>query len=775
MIRIIVNGRDLVLYSDTTMSMEFNSALFSSDSIDGDIVYDFDIPIKGNEIALEYSHSAYVSGYRKFGCQLLVDGIMIANGTLLVKKVDNDSLAVSIVCNPFPDDWRDRSIRDNDSEEIVVSTLSATHQTKWKQFLKSTLTDSRIKFGPVIAEDGYGDDNEDFGYYNGYSKGQVCNRVVFDANGNVVSESDEPFVRLFNETIYLKGDGNETYVERNQQCLLPQVRLGYILDNVIANAGYEYADRITGKSELDALHVVAVSPLDATGVQFDNLPTWYYLYATRGPRTSGYYSVAQPGYCNDNPQGLMWTGNSSQPKFRGVKIQASGWYHIHAEITVFTKLQGEVRFIVSKWSDQALNSPPTPYTGNTLLDASVGYYYLAYYKEGRRINLTYDNIVYIDSSFVGMPLSFAFWIDDTSRYNKLLFLGSDVAHRDSSEDPDTLLIESKGLDQISYANIYKNRFYIAKCLPDVSNGDFITASVQSLGLAFYIDSTQRKIELVPYRDIKNARVLDISEYVLKEETEMECPDDGLYVFRLSSQNDADIEEDNLLTSVDFFEDLPNPYMNIGKLCYVAEYNSYFKAEKTESEESNWRIEWVDQHANRQDCIIGGTGEEDVTESDMKTTTNGTAGDYTSPIPSVGGTLHSEVYNTDSKPGEDILLVCYRGLKRFGQSNCYYQDMVPVKSGEFSLCADGDGNLCDKYIKEWRQLVSLSPTLTYKLRLPVVRVVELLALLKPQQDAPQHQTRWLLVDGVRAMPKKITVQVANNERDALVEIEAAKPD
>lgn len=758
MIEIQVGHNELVLYRDTTLNIEYNNALFSQDAMEGDIVYSFDIPIRGNERTLNFEHLPYSVSHRKYDCTINVSGINIITGKLVVQKVTDKKYSVAVIVNPYPEGWKDRSIRDNESEEIIVSNDISVHRSSWQSFLKSTLNDNRIKFGPILNDEGYGDKNDDFGLYYGISHGKICNRVLFDQNDDVVASSNHPFVILFNASIPLDREEDGMYIERNQQCLMPQISLNHIISNIVKNMGYLFINRVESNSDLMPIYIQSPVALDASGIQFGNIPNWYFLFATRAANVTGYYGVAEQGYCNDNPQGLMWVRNSSQTEFRGVKFQASGWYHIRCEIKPTLTPIGEVYFKVAKWvSGNIPNSNPN----NTSTNILIGSY------NNNNETFVFDNMVYIDPSYVGVSLAIGFWL-------KTNFYG-DESEIFVNGGEASLTIESKSIDQISYENIYRNRFHIAECFPNVTNADFLKYAIQSIGCALYIDMSSCLVELLPYRDVLKSKCIDLSEYVITKETNISYPEDKFRVYRLSSLSEKELNDSDLINPCNNIDELPSPYMNPGKLCYVKNMNSFVKAEKIQSEESNWKMDWVDQHFNIQDHTIGGIGEKDIVKSPFKVPGNSTSGDYINPIPSIPITISSKMFNTEDEPSSDIIMLYYRGLAKYGKSALRYQDMVPVSQAGFSLNAESGNTICDKYIREWQELISLSRTITYKLYIPLVKAIEITRLLKPQKSNPEDQTRWIMVNNVKSMPKKISFQIENNNGMVLCEIEAAKPD
>ena len=212
MLTIEVNGTALHITKGTSLQMEVNSSVFSTDGIEGDIMFTFDVPAKSNDAVFRHARFVYVQRLKKYTCTVLAGGIEIARGDLYIQKATSTVYSCGLVINPWPTDYADRMLCDNDyGEDIVISRNASEHNAKWIEFLKSTLNPgSVIKFPLFLDTFFYGSGNNDFGWFllssdsapNNASGIQASlrtnnsvgldrcyvNRLFFDDNGNVIEE-----------------------------------------------------------------------------------------------------------------------------------------------------------------------------------------------------------------------------------------------------------------------------------------------------------------------------------------------------------------------------------------------------------------------------------------------------------------------------------------------------------------------------------------------------------------------------------------------------------
>lgn len=68
MLTIIVNETPLHIPRGTSLQLEANSSIFSTEKIQGDIVFTFDIPAEENDEVFRHARFTYVQRVRKLPC-----------------------------------------------------------------------------------------------------------------------------------------------------------------------------------------------------------------------------------------------------------------------------------------------------------------------------------------------------------------------------------------------------------------------------------------------------------------------------------------------------------------------------------------------------------------------------------------------------------------------------------------------------------------------------------------------------------------------------------
>lgn len=767
MIEIFANGKPLVLYRDTTLTLEYNNALFASDAIEGDVVYSFDIPVQGNEIALEFEHLPYVQSHKKHDCTIRVDGIDLVTGKLVVQRVTKIRYSVAVQVNPYPEGFAERKITANDSESVTISTDRATHNINFKNFLHSTLTDDRIKLAPIVNSEGYGDENKDFGVWMGQSIGNIVNRLYF-GTGNAVVESRDltPFIRIFNETHDLwseavvdeygnQVEGSKHFIERNQFSFVPQIRLGYILQNIIENSGYKYINRFDEDVNLRNIYIQSSRALDATSAQYaGSIPTSYAVHLTC--KYFNYVLGTDQDYDTEGMCGGPGLGDEV------ITFRASGWYNVKCTCHFHEPYGSDIFFGVTMFRNDGHYDTSTFVVEKPIMHADAQPHNGRVYSDPM-YEAVFEERIYIPASIVGTPCIIYFFRD---------LNGSKYLVNPSSGD--VLQLSSIYIEEVAYDNIYRKDFRFAEFFPSLSNGDFLKRIIKSLGLCMWVGSDRGSIEIEPYESIKNARSIDLTNYILENETEKEGGEETTTRWRISPYESEDIREENILPPVDTFNQLPDCYSNPEKICLVKDRNAYYKAEKVEDESLCWRMEWVRISGNRSYMEVGDGDEVVEKNTDAVVPSmeelNGTNG----LVPSIPATIVSDLYNSDQDNTSDIVMLYYRGLRHVNEikGDLKYQDMRPVVNGSFSLSVDSIG---EDMMRNYITVTEHSTKISYKLRLPMAMAKSVQNLMLPQDEDPEIQTRWIMVDNVRSLPRKISFEIENNNGMVLCEIEAAKPD
>ena len=167
MLTIEVNGNALHIKRGTSLQMEVNSSLFSTDGVEGDVMFTFDVPAQSNDTVFRHARFVYVQRLKKYACTVKAGGIEIARGDLYIQKATMTTYSCGLVINPWPAGFADRKLKENYyGDDVVISRNATEHNAKWLEFLKSTLhPDSVVKFPLFLDTAFYGSGNNDFGWF----------------------------------------------------------------------------------------------------------------------------------------------------------------------------------------------------------------------------------------------------------------------------------------------------------------------------------------------------------------------------------------------------------------------------------------------------------------------------------------------------------------------------------------------------------------------------------------------------------------------------------
>lgn len=804
MIQIFVNGQELVLYKDTMLNMEFNNALFSSNTIEGDVVYDFDVPTKGNSVVLSYPNEPSVERGEELRAIVVIDGLTVVSGRMIVRSAGKKSVSVAIVCNPYPNGWSGRSVRqDGEWIENIVPEGAAytTHKNFWIQFLRESLSpDSDIKFGVIRNEENYGSDNEDFGFWDGVSAGKYVNRLHFIQDNQIVTESFWPLIRLFNEARMI-GDA----MENNQFAFCPQLRLNSMLRKILESSKHSVFGDFFSDQRLRNVFLQSQKALDGNVFQYIEVQN----VMTQGqsdpdkyghdPRFDYPVYVEKDSYNDwkyDNTGYNTW--DTVQPYYGLTWLYERTIYGLYGN-KKYISFDSQFGFDIHINNGLISFDYPGKYTINYSIKIpkfkEEGF---QYEMEGVLVLHTYDNDIdssmefvrtrWVDNLFGNTDIHGLFTfnvsqqdITSAKRYRlTMAYVNSEGAYRPIPTGACTIDIQMVDYDENSVTNIFAKSFDVFSCLPDISNSDFVNAVRKAFGLTYYINGTSGEIEVGLAKDLETAGSLDLSQYILVDETSVEYEDKRcMFKFDTTADNE-DIPSDKMIGEVQRVSDLPDAYKNLGMYCFVKETNAYWHSGKVGDAVNVWNYEWSKSVGNTHEMEVGKDAEDvDEIDSKVKIPTNvyyyqreGRSQEQ-SLIPDIPFKIESCMFGNEI--GKDIILLYYRGKEKIDlfYSPGFFESMLPVKLNAFGLSVDGNQSVGEVYLRKWLETYTGSKTITYRCRLPLLKAISLVNLLKPQAGAVK--TRWIMVDNIRSMPKKISLQFENNQGMVLCEIETVRPD
>lgn len=822
MLTIEVNGNALHIKRGTSLQMEVNSSLFSTDGVEGDVMFTFDVPAQSNDTVFRHARFVYVQRLKKYACTVKAGGIEIARGDLYIQKATMTTYSCGLVINPWPAGFADRKLKENDyGDDVVISRNATEHNAKWLEFLKSTLDpDSVVKFPLFLDTAFYGSGNNDFGWFlTQYDNAPenasgiqaslntndnigldrcYINRLFFNSGGDVIEERPgNRGVRVFN---------NRLADNPNSFAFCPALQLTWLLGRVVANGGYLAEGGFLDSPDTAKIYSQSLRALDGLLKQFDNeagfsagiTPSVDYYHTM----FAGMPHFMQPFTDSEgNEQYLFYPKAEGTHHFHVVvrtylpaNVIQSGSVEVEENGNTVTRHYEEALvFMMTDRLNNLWKATASSLYGNwDDMDSLFGHWYQPYYvKTFKSHQLT--SFGYAGAGFY--EITFDFTVNNTRANQMYMFVfakcmgmmeeiagyGQRLVIKDFESVPITT-------DATSYSKVYNcfaDRLRYGEHVPDLTNADFIGTLCKTFGLAMFLDSTTKRAEFAFVRDIlEKSGFLDLTAYAVDGETAIEKTDERKYVFKFEGVTSDETDSTKTLLAVPTADWLPDAAANYGKICFVENENRYRKAEREGDSIANWVFRWNPQGGANQTLKAGEGSEESITPS-LKvpvmeiTDSKSEHPEFVMRIEQAGYRPVFDTGNTDFP----MVLETYLGSRRLEipqAGNPFIEVAQPTRhsrSGEpldgVSLTVQGENSVGEKWVSPWLDFLASYEKVRYRFLLPLSEFLNLWRLLKPQDGRAQSHTRWLLVAGVKSLPIKITFQFTEGAQSVIAEVEAAK--
>lgn len=822
MLTIKVNGNALHIAKGTSLQLEVNSSVFSTDSLEGDILFTFDVPASLNDTVFRHARFVYVQRMKKYACTVLAGGIEIARGDLYIQKATSTVYSCGLVVNPWPIDFPDRKLCDNDyGEDIVISRNANTHNAKWVEFLKSTLeAESVIKFPLFLDMDFYGSGNSDFGWFLLQSDSApsnvsgiqaslqtnnnigldrcYINRLFFDDNGEVIEEiSGNRGIRLFN---------NRRADNPNSFAFCPALRLPWLLERVVENGGYRAMGGFFEDEDIRKVFSQSLRSLDGLLTQYTEGEAG--LFVDISPAVS--YSAELPAnssrivhfYDSEYNQQYTFTPNSSAnhsfsmviKTYLPANILGSGSiseYYAPWNTTIQRQYVEALLLMVTDARNSLCEFETSNLNGNWSSITPLSSSFIPTEKHVFIKPGDLSSFGYAGAGFYEIPISFSY-SPQTTEY-KFIFVkcrgivepGQGTGGQVRITNYENVPITDDVSAYYKVFNCFSNRMRYGDHVPGMTNADFISTLCNTFGLAIFLDSSSKTAEFAFIRDILDkSRFLDLTEYAIDKETALEKQDERKYVFKLEGISPDDTDETKLLPAVRTCDALPDALANYGQSCFVENENQYRKSEREGNAVSNWVFKWNPQGGANQTIEVGEGSEENITPSvkipTMKVTDERSSNpEFVMQIKAAGC---SPIFDTGNKDFDMVLEYYFgsRSLNCPAANNPFFELAQPTiykRNGDeldgVSLTVNGENSVGERWVKPWLELLAGYERVKYRFSLPLSEFLRLWQLLKPQDLSAERQTRWLMVGNVKSLPIQITFQFTEGANYVIAEVEAAK--
>lgn len=716
------NGTALVLDPKTKIRVEWNSAIFAEDAVEGDKVYWFDLPLHPvNVKELGHPNEPGISGkariYKNYLLQLL--GVVSMKGTLIVSTVSN-KLRVAFTTNNLQD-YKEMKLNEVDFGSSI--SLGSTQQDVIDHAdTKSGQSYPTAKYNfPVIANNKlYGSENPAYlGYLNNYD---WENDTYFK---NYLDEPDE--------------DEEAPDGIINKYPLSPQFYLRWILDKLFLEMAYDHFGDFITESEYSQLMLY-------NGFCLDDNHDEYWLYADNGTRDPTAIW----------PQGVYFQGNFSIGSEMtgslygwGCKIVHEGWHQFKLKVkaTAPTPIQDLT---------VEVQTPSAPFGSVTIpaaeaLSEEIVEVIHTYYAPASEIGdevFCYCNSYWtlVDATFEVVNLS-------QTNLNRYLKTITPANHMPAVLINDFLNALRKFWSMAVIIDSSKRQaeFLFLKHLFETKAQDF----TDKIAKGEELESIDKKKILVDFDWDKDENFLDTSMYNDQGDYDMfsELP---------VSRDITDIVTINPANCVYkvFYEDFEN---------FWKRFTDFDQAKTYGDGDEEMEID-ISMHPT---FMTGYIHSEERGKSE-----------FLYALPMVNKQGKSKLFNSDNDEDPALKLMHWVGLSYFEKLD-ENNGTVPFASshninskggstGYDSLFLNGATGLAAQYHDKWFDFLKNTETYVFKggANFNEASLLKLIELIKPQDVSVTSQYRWMTIESINYLPKQVTAEVSMNGLES-VEIKAVK--
>ncbi len=711
MIKIKVNKQTLYLEPKTTLRFEMISNLFDDQVIPLSVVYPFNIPAPVNQLIFQFANFVEISrAVKSYNCDFYFAGYLLFTGTLYVKNYNSKYYRCSIVVNSFTEGFADKLLSEFDyggDINIGGSPHSASNVAWHAEQIVKGYINANYTFPLIYAPEFYGDvDDNNFSEYNEDWGG--------DTGAGEVGKYLNNYSRTGNTFPF--NQVHEDPECDNVYAMLPCPYLHYVLERVFLAENYCLFGDFINDVELQKLILFNNRPLD------QKYEKYYVEAATSGYQNITYYAwtkiLFDPSVYYIDNEGCWSTANN-------IYTAGSDGYHE-------TKL--------------SITCRSTLY----LTDVEVTF---ALIKVGTP-NIEVDTEIFICTQYqtwYDFDVSLSGWFDLGDQF----FIAVRFRHSGFATNG-TIANGVLKVYNTSYINLnlFSNIMNLQNHVPPVTAGSLINNLVKTFGLAFFINTITKEIELAFKKDIIDSKqYLDLTDNLVSETTEIEPTEMEGFSFQQKFDDEfADYSDYTFIGNYPTFNDLPTP-QEVNQVAIVDNLNIAFTWKKDEDTNT---LSWI-YFADVQYIQTTGDGSTEV-EPDLSTLTMHKGEDFVCPqFKDIGSSQAFETGVNDV----DLILMFYRGMYEDDNGNDY-----PLAScTKFDNNGNSIGNyqminedLFEEFLKPWYDFLINSETITMKMDCNINDIIEIMKLFAPSKTGTARKVR---VNNLNYIPKKFSFMLSMN--------------
>lgn len=320
-------------------------------------------------------------------------------------------------------------------------------------------------------------------------------------------------------------------------------------------------------------------------------------------------------------------------------------------------------------------------------------------------------------------------------------------------------------------NIFSNALRWKEHVPNLSNGEFLAKICEAFGLSMFVNPMTREIQLDFFRDVMKGASFDISQWVTGKERQEYAPKKYTISFK-QTIGKKEVAEKNVIDPVPDKLSLPTAVVRKNKHTFVQ--NELANRRSTQEEKtSKFRWEQVGGDTRLLTAGAPDAKESEDVEIDVNIPNMAYADEwsteadkYICQVESQGcSSLLDEDYNGEF----DMVLQQYRG-RRSIIGNIYIEDSNPTiydQEGDevdnaINLSAVGKRSIGEMWLKPLYDMKGDSDRYRIVAHLPAWAFLQVMATLQPQEGSIYEQKRWILCDGIRIMPTRISSELSGRD-------------
>jgi len=328
-------------------------------------------------------------------------------------------------------------------------------------------------------------------------------------------------------------------------------------------------------------------------------------------------------------------------------------------------------------------------------------------------------------------------------------------------------------------------------VPNLSNAEFINTICDLFGCVYYLDSLTKTVEISFAKNLPRTAHIDLSEYQLDNEIEIEKNQNNRFTFQLDSLKNQDIDRKEIVGTIANRSELIDgdpggnanflrrvAARNAGKLYFAYENNAFYISQLNEDTE---RWEWVFFSGNNKtisnvpkDGNHGGT----VIKPNAKIPTRSNV--YFSlnqkqTITNIQTTGISNIFDTGTNEF-DLILNYYVGEEYDHFQNFTKHSVLEpayFDSQFFHLIVDGEHSIGQTFIKPYLKMLGGYEPITLQFLFPANIFLQVINLFKPQSGIPEMQTRWIMVNNVKLLPLQMSFEFVQGKQYIKCQMKTAK--